>query len=355
MRRARVWIFVILIVVIGLGVGGFVLTQLLASQGGDQQQAATVEIYVAKQNIPQGGDITEDVLGTISIPQDKVVTVMFTTDELPALTLDKVARFPLDQGVVITESMIVNKSEAVSIAGPTWASLVPPGMTAISIPSSRLSLASFGVADGAHVNVNACFLFADVDPTFQSLLPNTAGLLNGPGTLPEHLPVISLSGGAAEEGGPQGRLELDPSVQQPFYISPSEQQRPRAVCQLLLQDVIVLKVGNFPLNGGVANANDPAVEQQAGETAVFPDVVTLIVSPQDSITLSYLTYTNIQFQLALRNPNDLSRQATEGATLQFLLSQYNIPMPAKLPYATQPRIDVLVAPILTNDIPSTQN
>jgi pilus assembly protein CpaB len=311
---------------------------------------------VAKQNIPQGGDITEAVLGTISIPQDKVVTVMYTTDELPALTLDKVAKFPLDQGVVITESMVLNKSEAVSIAGPIWASLVPPGMTAISIPSSRLSLASFGVADGAHVNVNACFLFADVDPTFQSILPNTAGLLNGPGAIPDHLPVISLSGGAVEEGGPQGRLELDPSVQQPFYISPSEAQRPRPVCQLLLQDVIVLKVGNFPLNGGVTSAADPAQQQQAAEAApVSPDVVTLIVSPQDSITLSYLTYTNIQFQLALRNPNDLSRQATEGATLQFLLSQYNIPMPAKLPYATQPRIDILVAPILINDIPVPRN
>jgi pilus assembly protein CpaB len=273
---------------------------------------------------------------------------MYTKDEETLLTTDMVARFPLDQGVVITEAMVVNKSQAVSIAGPTWASLVPPGMTAISIPATRLSLAGYGVADGATVNVNVCFLFVDVDPTFQSVTPNTAGMLQGPGQLQDHLPVISLSGGLVDETGPQGRLELDPSVQQPFYIMPAEAQRPRTVCQVLLQDVTVLKVGNFPLDGGT-EVVDPT-QQQTSDQPVKPDVVTLIVSPQDSITLSYLTYTNAQFQLALRNPNDDARLLTDGVTLQFLLSQYNIPMPAKLPYATEPRIDILIAPTLLNDV-----
>jgi Flp pilus assembly protein CpaB len=350
MRSARVWIFVVLILVVGLVVGVYLLNNVLSNQGNSTQQTNLVKIYVAKQNIPQGGSITGDVVGTISIPQESVVDVMFTEDEQAQLTTDKVARFPLDQGVIITESMIVNKSEAVSIAGPAWASLVPMGMTAISIPASRLSLAGYGVADGAHVNVNACFLFADVDPTFQSITPNTAGLLQGPGSLPDKLPVVSLSAGTATETGPQGRLELDPSIQQPFYIMPSEAQRPRTVCQVLLQNVVVLKLGNFPLSAA-ADAAQPGADQQASDTAVTPDVVTLLVTPQDSITLSYLTYTNTILQLALRNPTDESRQATEGATLQFLLSQYNIPMPAKLPYATQPRIDILVAPILQNDIP----
>jgi pilus assembly protein CpaB len=348
MRRGRVLIFVLLIVVIGVVVGVFALQQVLGAK--QPQQSNLVEIYVAGQNIPQGGDITESVLTTISIPQEKVVGVMFTPDKLAQLTTNKVARFPLDQGVVITESMVVDKSVAVSIAGPQWASLVPTGMTAISIPSTRLSLASFGVADGARVNINVCFLFTDLDPSFQSALPNNVGKLFGPGIDP--LPVLSLSG---TEGAPpsQGRLELDPSVQQPFYVVPSESPRPRPVCQLLLQDVVVMKVGNFPL-GTTTAAQDALTQQQQAQTPVAPDVVTLIVSPQDSITLSYLTYTNAKLQLVLRNPSDHSRQATIGATLQFLLSQYNIPVPAKLPYSTEPRIDVLVAPVLPNDVPPAQ-
>ncbi len=70
------------------------------------------------------------------------------------------------------------------------------------------------------------------------------------------------------------------------------------------------------------------------------------MSPQDAVTLQYMVYTNAQIMMTLRNPSDNSRLATEAATLQFLLSQYNIPVPAKLPYALQPRIDALAAPVL---------
>jgi pilus assembly protein CpaB len=252
--------------------------------------------------------------------------------------------------------MIIDKSAAVPIAGPQWAALIPPGMTAMSIPTNRLALAGYGIDDGAHVNVNACFLFVDIDPTFQTVLPNLAAPLTGTGVGPDALPVLSLGVGAA--GGAQGRLELEPSVQQPYYLLPSESQRPRQVCQMILQDVVVMKRGNFPLAGG------DAVQPEADPNAqpVAPDIVTLIVSPQDSVTLSYLVFTcgtvagedtstqcNTQIMLTLRNPGDQARQATEASTLQFLLSQYNIPVPAKLPYSLQPALIAFRPPALPND------
>jgi pilus assembly protein CpaB len=350
MRRGRILIFVFLIIIIGLVVGVVALQAILNSARSEQPQF--VDVYIAGQNIPQGGDITEAVLSTISLPADKVVNVMFTTSEVAQLTNNKVALFPLDQGVVITESMIVDKSTGVSIAGPQWASLIPPGMTAITIPASRLSVVGYGVNDGAHVNVNACFLFVDVDPAFQSILPNSNTVVTGTGVIEGHLPVVSL-GTDASIGGEtkQGRLELDPSLQQPFYVIPGEPQRPRIVCQTVFQDVVVMKLGNFPLPQ--ATGQQPGADvtaQQAGQPQTAPDIVTLIVSPQDSITLSYLVYMKAQMMLTLRNSSDQTRQATEAATLQFILSQYNIPIPAKLPYATQPRIDELFAPSLPNDI-----
>ena len=112
-----------------------------------------------------------------------------------------------------------------------------------------------------------------------------------------------------------------------------------------------MKLGNFPLpqaTGQQPTGNETA--QQTIQPQTAPDIVTLIVSPQDSITLSYLIYTNAQITLALRNASDRTRQATEAATLQFLLSQYNIPIPAKLPYAMQPSIAELAQPSLPNDI-----
>ena len=122
---------------------------------------------------------------------------------------------------------------------------------------------------------------------------------------------------------------------------------------MILQDVQVLKLGTFDYRQQVAPqaATDPAAQQQATPVDQQPpDIVTLIVSPQDAVTLTYMMYSNIQLNLTLRRSGDTSRQATEAATLQFLLSQYNIPVPVKLAYGLTPRIDSLILPFLPNDI-----
>ena len=338
MRRGRTLIFVLLIIIIGLVVGFVAIRQFMAASTPTPEQPLFVEVFIAGQNIAQGGKITEDLLTTMSVPQDKVITVMYTRDEMPLL-VGKVAKFPLDQGVVITESMVNDGSTAVPISGPQWASLIPSGMTAISIPADRLSLAGYAVNNGAHVNINACFLFVDIDPAFQSALPNQTAILTGTGFTGEGLPVLSL--GVAASGSSQGRLELDPSLQQPYYLVPSEIQRPRMVCQMLLQDVVVMRVGDFPLDpttnlSAPAPAAPVAADGETQQAPAAPDIVTLLVSPQDSITLSYLILTDAELSLTLRNPSDQARQATEASTLQFLLSQYNIPVPAKLPYSLEP-------------------
>lgn len=342
MRRGRILIFLLLILIVGLAVAYVAIRALLAAPAQAPVTPVTVQVFAAGQNIPQGATITQDALTTITIPGDKVSAVEFTVDEKAQL-VGKVAKYPLEQGVVITSAMVTDSSEAVAIAGPQWAALIPPGMTAISIPASRLALASYGIGDGAHVNVNACFLFVDVDPGFQTITPNLTAVLTATGIPKDTLPILTL--GVGGTGGPQGRLELDPSLQQPFYYVPSEKQRPREVCQTILQNVVVMKRGDFALT----TAAPAAAQQQQAQAQPVPDIVTLIVSPQDSVTLTYMIYTNAQIMMTLRNPSDQSRLATEAATLQFLLSQYNIPVPAKLPYAMQPSIDTLTAPSLPND------
>ena len=179
MRRGRTLILVLLIVIIVLGLGFFVASQFLTPQE-PVDQVVYVEVYYAAQNIPQGGRITEDALATLSIPQANVVTVMYTREELPFL-VDKFAKLPLEPGVVITESMVTDSASAVAISGPQWASLIPPGMTAIAIPVDRLAVSGYAINNGAHVNVNACLLFVDIDPAYQTILPNLTGILTGTG------------------------------------------------------------------------------------------------------------------------------------------------------------------------------
>jgi pilus assembly protein CpaB len=352
MRRGRIFIIIAVILIIGLVAVALVARQFLKPPDiTEVPQANTVGILIAGQAIPQGEKITDDALAVIEIPQDKLVTVMFTESQRKDV-VGKTAKYPLEQGVVITQSMISEGTLALS--GPTWASRIPPGMTAISIPISRLSSVAYGTADGAHVNLTACFLFVDVDPSYQSKTPNTVVTLRGPaGAPPDEMPGITLGAGTVDQPLVQGRTEVEPSFQQGIYVIPAEEQRPRLVCQMLLQDVSVLKLGNFSLAADQQGdePTQPAEAPQQAAAPQTPDIITLVVSPQDSITLSYLVYSSARLFLSLRNAGDQSRMATEAATLQFLLSQYNIPIPVKLPYVIEPRIDKLNEPVLSNDVP----
>ncbi len=349
MRRGRIFIFLALILIIILVIAALFLRQF-SGQGVPEEPAApaTVDVYVAGQNIPQGSEITSSVITTMAISEDTVNPVMFTVAEQGEL-VGKWTKYPIEQGVVITSSMVGTKDE-IAPSGPAWASGVDIGMTAFSIPVTRLTSVSFGVADGAHVNINACFLFVDVDPSYQTILPNDIAALQAPGPAGENAATLTMTVVNPEiAGNVQGRTEVEPSFQQGVYVVPSEErQRARLVCQMLIQNVKVLRLGTFPLAETVAPADaEPGAAPAAVER---PDLITLVVTPQDSVTLSYLIYSGAEINLTLRNASDEQRVATEAATLQFLLSQYNIPVPAKLPYAMQPGITELVQPFLPNDV-----
>lgn len=343
MRRGPILIFVvILILAIGFGLLYFLYTQYV-SISAQPTPAALTEVYFAAQNIPQGTEITLEMLGTFSIPPENVAEVMFTVGEEGSL-VGQTARLTLDQGVVITASMV--GTGPLEIAGPSWAVKIPSGMVAATIPTDRLSLVGYGVADGAHVNVNACMLFVDVDPAFQSILPNYASSMQDVYFPPEARPLLSLEPSTSEWASRQGRTEIEPTFQKPLYVVPAEPQRPRLVCQMILQDVVVLKLGNFGVQVAPADPNatpSPAQAQQAQQQA-SPDIVTLMVNPQDSISLNYFIYSGATLSMSLRNPNDTSRFSAESATLTSLLTQYNISLPSKLPYAVHPRMDDMVAP-----------
>jgi len=347
MRRGRILIFLILIVVVGVAVLAVGLG--LFNTGGvvTPTEVAVNQVYYAAQNIPQGTIITQEMLGTYPIPQDiNVAEVMFTVGEEANLVGQR-ARFTLDPGTLITSSMV--GSAPGELPGPAWAIQVPPGMVAAAIPTNRLAAAAYGVNDGAHVNVNACMTFVDVDPAYQSILPNYVSAMHDVYFPPDAGPIISIEPTTQELPSRQGRVELDPTFQKPIYTVPSENQRPRLVCQMILQDVVVMNLGNFQLQAPSTDPNvTPSPAQSQQELA--PDIVTLMVTPQDSIALNYFVYSGAVMSMTLRNPNDNSRIDAQSATLTSLLTQYNISLPSKLPYAQQPRLDVLTAPLLPNDI-----
>src|SRR5258708_5362926 len=143
MRRGRVLIFLLLIVVIGLVVAFVALRALLTPS--TPAAPTTVSIIIAKQNIAQGQKITDDVLGTITIPQGDQNASEFSDDQKGALLNNKIAAIPLDQGTIITKGAITDASQVGAIAGPSWAANIPPAMVAKSIPTTRFSLDAYAI------------------------------------------------------------------------------------------------------------------------------------------------------------------------------------------------------------------
>ena len=66
----------------------------------------------------------------------------------------------------------------------------------------------------------------------------------------------------------------------------------------------------------------------------------------------YLLFSKAKLTLALRASGDDTSVVTDPATLQYLLDEYDITLPAKLPYGMQPRTDGLSLPALPNDYTS---
>ncbi|HEY5731769.1 MAG TPA: hypothetical protein VIS72_17100, partial [Anaerolineales bacterium] len=231
MRRGRILILLVLIVLVGLALVYLAVGSPIGGGGPSvvATQVVTKQVYYAAQNIPQGTEITQEMLGTFSLPPENVAEVMFEVGE-EANLVGQTARFTLDQGALITSSMV--GSGPGQLPPPSWSFQVPPGMVAVSIPTDRLATASYAVTKGAHINLNVCLTFVDVDPAYQTILPNYLSSMQDIFFPEGGRPVITIDAITVEEPARQGRTELDPTFQKPIYVVPSESQRPRLVCQI---------------------------------------------------------------------------------------------------------------------------
>ena len=389
MRKGRIFFIIALILILGLAAVAIVYFRFLQPNSSEPvaeavttQAVEVVEVVVVTQHTPRGYLLNETVLGVIEIPRDMLIEGYFT--DLTQV-VGRQARVDLDANMLLTSSMVVDSPDQLSTTGSLAALSIPRGMVAISIPINRLSSVSYAPQPGDHVNVIVTLLMVDLDTDYQSEMPkrNAAVLGSGPGVVigAESAEEVSVNANTdmskvtaqSVGAGPTsviGRTEIDPLLEQTWYVVPSEAQRPRLVSQTLLQDAIVLGVGDFPLTDQVEElpAQTPELPPVEGETGSaeytsdypeaelvkpepkLPDLITLIVNPQDAVTLNYLVYAGSQLTLALRPSGDDSRVQTEATTMDFLLKQYNIPVPVRLPFGMEPRVDDLLPPQLANDV-----
>jgi pilus assembly protein CpaB len=354
----KVILYLVLIIAI-LSALAYLLLPRNDSPAGDNTAAATptpntemVTIVVASQSISRGSIITQDVLTTIDYPKTSLPQGVFFQSIEEAVGTR--AKYTIDPGVPVTTSMLVHEN------GGSLASFdIPNGMTAFSIPASPETAVAFAPQQGDHVMVVGCIMLTDVDTSFQTVLPNNVTTTYAPGALVEGLGITDSSVVQAYGEGQaasRGRYELDTTTNQLVYVVPSEAQRPRLVCQTIIQDAVVLNVGMFPIttssNQTVASPT-PAVVATQTDTVVsttYPGSITLIVSPQDTIILNYLLLSGANLSMALKGAGDTTNYVTDPVTLQYIMDEKNIPSPTKLPYAIEPRVNSLIYPTFNDYI-----
>lgn len=363
MRRGRIFFYLAFILLLGLVAVAVIWQRYLRQPAPGSEQAAPtqvidiVNIMVVTQSVPRGNVITRDVLKLVPIQRELFIEGMFTNiTEVEG----RLAKFDLDPGIVLTSSMLVSSAEELSGTGSNAALAIPRGMVAIRVPIEFISYLSYPVRAGDHVNIIATLKMVDVDTDFQSIQPNQVQNIVGPGVTPQegvNFLTAQVSGGeGVYAGATVGKTEVIPGLGQTVYAVPSERQRARMVSQTLLQNVVVLNVGNFAdfISGDETGVKEkvqteatPTPAPEEGEEQApppMPDFISLIVTPLDAQTINYLLASGAQVTLVLRPAGDDSRVQTEASTLQFILNQYRIPVPVKLPYALEPRVDTIIIP-----------
>jgi Flp pilus assembly protein CpaB len=367
MRRGRTLILVAIILLLGVAAAFLFLRGRVPTGGAEATPVdiSRVNVVIAAQDISRGAVIQQDALMFVSFPSDAVVETIITGDFNQVV--GKYARQDIARGMPITTGMITTKAGDLLGTGSEASMAIPPGYTAIAVPMNRLSGVAFALRDGDSVDVIGTMLMVDLDEDYQSILPNSSMILLGNNGAP-------LTGYACQEvkAGQTGlecinpepppftRVDTEETTGTQLAIKPTESQRPRLVTQRLVENAIVLHVGSFTIPGAETQTGLGSSSTAAGAppttpqvvTVVAPDIVTLIVTPQDALTINWAIKSGVDLVFTLRGPKDDTTTETTSVTLKYLMDNYNITLPSKLPYGLEPRLTTPIVPVLPNDQPA---
>lgn len=307
----------------------------------------TIDIVVAVQRINRGQVIQSSDIGYRTWPEPYAPLSAITDTEL---VIGSIARFDIERESPIKTSDITDNLANIGSAGSDAAAILPAGTRMIAMPMDRLTSVAYALQPGDRVDLIVSLLYVDIDEDFQTQLPNNIRLLavgedGGEITLVEGVPGRSDS--IPFSLGTLGVVSL------PVIIEPVEQARPRLATQMTIQDALVMYVGDFPRNGRIfarassvaAPAAETAVPTAVGQSAATPtplpprpDIVSIAVSPQEAVVLAYFIESKVPVTFALRPANETGIAAVQQVDIDYIMDQYRIILPRKLPYGIEPAI-----------------
>jgi Flp pilus assembly protein CpaB len=377
--RTRILIIVIFLLVI-VGVGAFFLMNQTDNEA-DPSPAPSVEqpsgasptpvqpsatplptqaltdIIVAVQAISRGSVIPAEAIRLQPWPAEAApFNAVLSLEDV----IGKRARTDIYVEQPILTSYLVEGLDDLADVGSDAAAVLPNGTVGVAMPMDRLTSVAYAIQPGDRVDIVISLLFIDIDEQFQSALPNSINLVN----TAANENGISLSLGTDVNGrfeteriplpgfnATLGTAQQTP-IDWPVLIRPSESPRPRLVTQRTIQDALVVHTGNFPEDGRLfgfvptptpvpAEGATPVPQGAApAPTAVppRPDIVTLAVTPQEAVILTWMVEAGVPITFLLRAAADTSQVPTDQVTLDYILASYSITIPGKQAFSIQPAI-----------------
>ena len=329
MRRGRTFILLGLVLLLGA------LAVFLFASGQPPQAAtpvATVEptpaiqlvkVVVAAQNIPRGKLITEDAVYLADWPKDSVPPGAF--DNLEDVQ-NLIARTDILFNQPLMDVMLTNDRAQLTTRGSDAALLVPNDKRAVALPIDQMASVGYALRPGDHVDVMVGFWLVDVDRDGQfPVVPFNRSLVDD--LVAAGMPPDQAANLAAQQA----------AAAKPFL---------RLSTQVVLQDLEVLGVGEWKdptpiprFTPGAPELPTPTLPPQAAPNATAtptptpPNMVILVVSPQQALMLQWLRESDAIIDLALRGATDRAPADTTTVTLQYLFETFNVTLPPKLDFA----------------------
>jgi len=328
--------------------------------GGDTTEV--VEIVVAVQTLTRGMVIPESGVSKQAWPLWALAEPEQYFTEIDEV-VGKIARTDIYIGSPVNRRFVVDNLYQVARTGSDAAAMLAglpenalgTEYVAIAVPldPSGVGQVAYAVQDGDYVDVVLSFLFIDVDQTFQTRMPNNISV------------ITRLETGELSIGTPRtGRTEASALSPEGVLVGPSEtSQRPRLMTVRTVTNAFVVHVGHFPPGGNIVGATPtplvvapppaPPGETDTAQAAPTelptatpyrPLIITLGVSPQDALVLTWAIDAQIPITLLLREAGDPPITDTVPVTLEYMLNRYtldengNPQVPRSLPYALEPPI-----------------
>jgi hypothetical protein len=333
---------------------------------------------VAVVDLPLGEQIRPELMGTELRPSDNIALLGgYAFSELDEL-VGKIARVPISAGQAILEPMVAPIPNDLAPSGSDLALLVEQGRVAVAFSIDRFSGIAYTLRPGDFIDVLMTLRIIDVDPEFNSALPNLVERVNNDELLAGRQFLFPKS--------TQGRLEFLPNLGQTVEFIPSDQsgegqgqgdevpaQISRRVTQLTIQQAEVLWVGTWRDPREFEDVEVPVIEDETGTLLTTdvtategaaaptpvperfenaPDVIILSMLSQDALALKWASDRGIDIDLALRAQGDTTVFVTSGVSLPQIIDQGLLTPPEPTDIDLEPRTDKAPIPSLPPNPPS---